>query len=160
MENASKALIIAGAILISILIVGLGVIIYNNVSGIAQSGTLDAQEIQAHNSPFEGYFGNNVSGSNVRALITQVNANNNSARADNNELGNFIFVVTPTSSGGSSYTLLTSSNVKTGKTYNVSILSDTQSDTWTSGAVGEADAGYWKNGFIKTIVVSDPTTTP
>ncbi len=32
MENASKALIIAGAILISILIVGLGVIIYNNVS--------------------------------------------------------------------------------------------------------------------------------
>ena len=31
MENASKALIIAGAILISILIVGLGVIIYNNV---------------------------------------------------------------------------------------------------------------------------------
>ena len=32
MENASKALIIAGAILISILIVGLGVIIYNNVA--------------------------------------------------------------------------------------------------------------------------------
>ncbi len=154
MENASKALIIAGAILISILIVGLGVIIYNNVSGIAQSGTLDAQEIQAHNSPFEGYFGNNVSGSNVRALLTQVSANNNSAAADDNQLGNYIFV---TGDLGSGEKILTSSDIKTGKTYNVSIKSDAQSDTWTSGVLGDADEGYWKNGFIKTIVVSDPS---
>ena len=40
MENASKALIIAGAILISILIVGLGVIIYQNVDNLESFSTL------------------------------------------------------------------------------------------------------------------------
>ena len=49
MENASKALIIAGAILISILIVGLGVIIYNNVADVAKTGTLDSTQINSHN---------------------------------------------------------------------------------------------------------------
>ena len=154
MENASKALIIAGAILISILIVGLGVIIYNNVSGIAQSGTLDAQEIQAHNSPFEGYFGNNVSGSNVRALLTQVSANNNSAAADEDELGNYIYVV------NGSNALIDASDIKTGKTYNVSVYDQKQDDT-----INDTDptqlpgtlAGYWKNGFLKVIVVKDPS---
>ena len=140
MENASKALIIAGAILISILIVGLGVIIYNNVSGIAQSGTLDAQEIQAHNSPFEGYFGNNVSGSNVRALLTQVSANNNSAAANDDQVGNYIFVVGDMGDG-SGEKILSSSDIKTGKTYNVSIKSDNQSDNWTTGVHGDADEG-------------------
>ena len=158
MENASKALIIAGAILISILIVGLGVIIYNNVSGIAQSGTLDAQEIQAHNSPFEGYFGNNVSGSNVRALITQVNANNNSAAANGDEVGNYIFVV----DGDNGNAILKSSAVKTGKTYVVQVANENQDDAWTNATTvpgGTNATGYWKNGFIKTIVVKSPTTT-
>ena len=34
MENASKALIIAGAILISILLVSLGIIMFNNSKGV------------------------------------------------------------------------------------------------------------------------------
>ena len=37
MENASKALIIAGAILISILLIGLGVYVYTMAAGATQN---------------------------------------------------------------------------------------------------------------------------
>lgn len=145
MENASKALIIAGAILISILIVGLGVIIYNNVSDVAKSGTLDAQQINSHNSPFEGYFGDYVSGSNVKALFTQVQANNNAAAANDEKVGNHIYMQKGTS--GSATGAIASSDIKTGKTYKVYVSNENLSDTDSAGD------GYWKNGFLKTIVI-------
>ena len=146
MENASKALIIAGAILISILIVGLGVIIYNNVSGIASGGTLDAQEITAHNSPFQGYFGDYVSGSNVRALLTQVQANNSAAQRNDEKIGNYIYVVDDSGNA------VTSATIRTGKMYDVDLPpNENSTDTDSQG-----DA-YWSNGFIKTIVVTENT---
>ena len=125
MENASKALIIAGAILISILIVGLGVIIYQNVAGIAKTGTLDAQEITAHNSPFEGYFGDYVSGSNVKALLTQVQANNSAANRNDEVVGNYIYVV------DGDGTAITSSSIKTGKMYYVRLPEADNPETYT-----------------------------
>ena len=159
MENASKALIIAGAILISILIVGLGVIIYQNVSGIAQGGTLDAQEITAHNSPFEGYFGDYVSGSNVRALLTQVQANNSAANRNDEVVGNYIYVIDGDNGG-----ILTSSAVRTGKMYTVTYSSnESYEDTDGADASGQANPtaqsdtspAYWSNGFVRTIVVTE-----
>lgn len=75
MENASKALIIAGAILLSILIIGLGMAVYNNASSSTTSTNLDAQELQAHNSQFLSYQGRQK-GSNVRALLTLIRNNN------------------------------------------------------------------------------------
>lgn len=143
MENASKALIIAGSILISILIVGLGVIIYNNVSDITNNKSLNTQEISAHNSPFQSYFGNSISGSNVRALITSVNANNQSASVDDEEIGNKIYLI------DGSNNAVTSSSIRTGRTYNVNLPdNENYSDTDKAG-----DA-YWKNGYIKTIVIT------
>lgn len=148
MENASKALIIAGAILISILIVGLGVIIYQNVAGIAKTGTLDAQEITAHNSPFEGYFGNYVSGSNLKALLTQVQANNSAANRNDEVTGNYIYVVDGDNGG-----ILSSSSVKTGKMYTVGYPKNEEySDKEESTATVDSPA-YWSNGFARTIVV-------
>ena len=149
MENASKALIIAGAILISILIVGLGVIIYNNVADVAKTGTLDSTQINSHNSPFEGYFGDYVSGSNVKALFTQVQANNNAAAANDEKIGNFIYMKKGT--GGSATTDITASAIKTGKTYKVYVANENLAD-------GEDDGkGYWKNGYLKTIVIEENT---
>ena len=142
MENASKALIIAGSILISILIVGLGVIIYNNVSDIARGTGLDQQQISSHNSPFQSYFGNSVSGSNVRALITSVNANNNSASVNEEEIGNKIFLVDDKNAA------VTSSSIKTGRTYKVSLP---ENENYSDKE--EAGDAYWKNGYIKTIVI-------
>ena len=40
MENASKALIIAGAILLAILIISLGIMIYNQASGVVNNNAM------------------------------------------------------------------------------------------------------------------------
>ena len=147
MENASKALIIAGAILISILIVGLGVIIYQNVAGIAKTGTLDAQEITAHNSPFEGYFGNYVSGSNVKALLTQITANNSAANRNDEAIGNVISVIDESGDP------VTSSSIRTGKMYKVGYPDNEEySDT-------EDGTRFWSNGYVKTIVIEENSGT-
>ena len=76
MENASKALIIAGAILLAILIIGLGVYIYRQAAGVIDTGTMDQLVVSQFNAQFEPYLGNNVSGSNVKQLIKIIDASN------------------------------------------------------------------------------------
>ncbi len=76
MENASKALIIAGAILISILLIGLGVYIYNQAQSTISSATLDSEVAQAQNQKFEVYKGNNISSAQVKQLLSLINTNN------------------------------------------------------------------------------------
>ena len=78
MENASKALIIAGAILISILLISVGIMIFNSSSGLfssAQSSMSD-QEKHMFNQKFTMYEGNRVSGSSVKQLMRDIDANN------------------------------------------------------------------------------------
>ena len=82
MENASKALIIAGAILLSILIIGLGMYIYNQAAGVMDDTGLDSQEIQAYNEPFERYEGVTVKGATVKSMIDTVRNHNNSTLSD------------------------------------------------------------------------------
>ena len=76
MENASKALIIAGAMLLAILIIGLGVYIYRQAAGVIDTGTMDQLVVSQFNAQFEPYLGNNVSGSNVKQLIKIIKASN------------------------------------------------------------------------------------
>ena len=157
MENASKALIIAGAILISILIVGLGVIIYNNVSGIASDTSgIDQQAVSSHNSPIESYFSDHTSGSNVRSLINYVNGINRTAQANSDTVGNYIYLTTTDTDIASSGAQVTSSNIRAGRSYKVYLGgSEDFSDE------EEAGTSYWSNGYIKTIVIefADDTTT-
>ena len=84
MENASKALIIAGAILLSILIIGLGMTVYNSASSQLGGAKLDAQELQAHNSQFLAYEGKQK-GAQVNALVTAIKTNN--AQYDDRKIG-------------------------------------------------------------------------
>ena len=79
MENASKALIIAGAILISILLIGVGMMVYSGAQGgidqaIAQ---MSSTEKDMYNQNFTRYQGSRVTGSNVRALIGNIISSNN-----------------------------------------------------------------------------------
>ena len=149
MENASKALIIAGAILISILIVGLGVIIYNNVADIAgDTSAIDQTQVSAHNSPIESYFGDQVTGSNVRALITYVNGINRTAQANDNTIGNYIYLKTTNSNIAASNAQVTSSNIRTGRSYRVYLSTDERFSDEEAD-----DSAYWKSGFIKTIYI-------
>lgn len=77
MENASKALIIAGSILVSIVIITLGVMIVSNVKDtINQNSKLSEQEIATYNGPFENYLGTR-SGTQVRALCDLIRNHNN-----------------------------------------------------------------------------------
>lgn len=71
MENASKALIIAGAILLSILIIAIGMYIYNSSTNSIQNaaGQISQQDISAFNNQLDMYSDRQV-GTNVKALIT------------------------------------------------------------------------------------------
>lgn len=73
MENAVKALLIAAAVLIAILIISLGLVVYNKASEtVNNAGDLSEYEIQQHNEKFTKYQGDNVSGADVNALVTTV----------------------------------------------------------------------------------------
>ena len=77
MENASKALIIAGAVLISILLISVGIMIMNAASGVtgeAQS-QMDTLAIQQSNAKWDAYSGNQ-NGSSVKNLLSNIVVNN------------------------------------------------------------------------------------
>lgn len=75
MENASKALIIAGAILISILLISLGIMIYNQAGDIINNNQMDELAITQFNQKFTQYQGKR-SGSQVKSLLQQVISSN------------------------------------------------------------------------------------
>lgn len=84
MENASKALIIAGAILVSILIIGLGMTLYNNAAGTLERANIDETAVRQYNASFTSYDGQtNVKGANIKALIRDVITHNRTYRDDN-----------------------------------------------------------------------------
>lgn len=89
MENASKALIIAGAILLSILIISLGIMILNQARDTINGAGMSQAEIQAFNSKFTQYEGSRR-GSVVRSLLQEVIANN--ATDENKDAGRLITV--------------------------------------------------------------------
>lgn len=76
MENASKALIIAGAIILAVLIIGLGMYIFTTARENIGNTGMDQQAIDAFNQQFAPYEGTNVSGSQVRSLCDKIRSNN------------------------------------------------------------------------------------
>ena len=80
MENASKALIIAGAILLAILIISLGILIFSQAQDTINSVNMSDSEKLAFNNKFTPYAGDNVRGSQVNALAQAVLTNNQTAK--------------------------------------------------------------------------------
>ena len=78
MENASQALIIAGAILLAILIIAIGMYIYNSASATINDSltNMSTQEIEAFNNQFESYRGKQT-GSQISSLVGRLIANAN-----------------------------------------------------------------------------------
>ena len=81
MENASKALIIAGAILLSILIISLGIMVYNQAKSTVGEANLSSEATQTFNAKFISYTGSGISGTNVNALMQAIIANNATDKA-------------------------------------------------------------------------------
>ncbi len=99
MENASKALIIAGAILLSILIIAIGMYIYNSSSSsiMGASDTLSSYEIEQFNAVWEQYDGEQL-GSNVKSLIGKLISNAKTYVEEDSRLPDLVY--TATSSAG------------------------------------------------------------
>lgn len=74
MDNASKALIMAGAILIAVALVSLGVYLYQSAaSSVSDSSAwMDSTKVETQNAKFEKYAGTNVKGPEVKSLIRAV----------------------------------------------------------------------------------------
>ena len=75
MENASKALIIAGAILLAILLISLGIMIYTQAQNTVQDGGMNQAAITSFNNQFIKYEGE-IKGTMVKSMIQEVLAVN------------------------------------------------------------------------------------
>lgn len=75
MENASKALIIAGAILLAILLISLGIFIFGQAQDTVNNGGIDQAALTSFNNKFLKYEGEQK-GSVIRSLISEVKASN------------------------------------------------------------------------------------
>ena len=116
MENASKALIIAGSIIIAIVLITLGVFIIGKARGAFGDVGLDKEQVQSFNDEFAQYTGT-VKGSTVRTLIQKVVANNGT-EADNGTNYQIKITGSATVNGTSASGL---SGIKNTKTYTVDV---------------------------------------
>ncbi len=87
MENASKALIIAGAILLAILLISLGILIFNQAQDTVNNSGMSQAEITAFNNKFLKYEGTQK-GSVVKSLINEIIASN----SDSNNSKIYIYI--------------------------------------------------------------------
>lgn len=111
MENASKALIIAGAILLAILLISLGIFVFTQAQDTLGSINLSEQEVLAFNNKFLAYEGT-IRGSQVKQLINLIDSNNKSREEEgaNDRLIKY-----------SSGSVKDTKDVKTGATYEVEL---------------------------------------
>lgn len=136
MENASKALIIAGAILLAILIIGLGMLVFTQAQGVIGRVNLDKDIVEATNSRFQANIGDNKRGTDVKALCGDIRNNNLTADGEDS------FEISLTY-GGQTVTDATEidkikSKIGNGKYYNVTCTYDKK-----------------KSGLIDTITIED-----
>ena len=133
MENASKALIIAGSILVSIVIITLGVMIVSNVKDtIQKSSSLSEQEIATYNQPYDAYLGTK-SGTQARALCELVKNHNNANTDDESrqivvqESDASGVTAAPTAQVTAASVDAIRAKIKAGKTYTISLGYDKNS---------------------------------
>ena len=143
MENASKALIIAGAILLAILIITLGIFIFQQASEVTRDSSISDVEIIQFNEKFTSHEGENVRGSEVNSLLATI-VQNNVANQDDTSKQVKISVTSsnwngtkPTSTTAPTSTANTG-RAQTGKTYKVVCTTDTST------------------GYVTTVTISDP----
>lgn len=141
MENASKALIIAGAILLSILIISLGIIVVNNTRSTIDKANVNQQEVATFNSQFEAYVGSGKTASDVRSLISVVNSNNGAQRTNGTNhyvvKDNKATTTAAPASGAATPMITMETGLSAGSTYTITAYYDNS---------GYVCAVYWDDG--------------
>lgn len=86
MENASKALIMAGSVLIALLIIGALLLMFNSLSSYQEVGIQEERETQVieFNNQFETYLRNDIRGSDMISLMNRI-VDYNARKGDNTE---------------------------------------------------------------------------
>ena len=135
MENASKALIIAGAILLSILIIGLGMFIYQQAADAMDVGAVKSAEVDAYNS---------------KQLVSTVTAHNRTTAEDESQ---FVTVMMSDASG------VDKSQANSGETVaNFNSTINTTTSTIRAGKSYAVSYGYDKtSGRIVAIGLTEQT---
>ncbi len=119
MENASKALIIAGAILLAILIITLGIVIYQQASGVINNSSMSQVEVTQFNTQFTQYQGKQR-GSVVKSLYQTVLANNVSQDSDDRKV-QIVCSITGNLEKSATSLPANMSKIATGSSYNIDI---------------------------------------
>ena len=119
MENASKALIIAGAILLAILLISLGIYIFTQAQNVVSDSGFSKAEISAFNNQLLKYEGKQK-GSVVKSMITEVISSNASDTAAGN--GRSVNIVYGTKS--ISNNTLSTSDISSAKEYTITMTTD------------------------------------
>ena len=100
MENATKALLIAAAVLVVILIISFGVGIFQMGEEATDGLNLSQQEVQAFNQQFDQYHGTGRRGTEVNALLKTVVQSNIKNTTEGNT-SRIVTVTGPASISGS-----------------------------------------------------------
>lgn len=136
MENATKALLIAAAVLIAVLLISLVMGVLNSGAEQIDNADLSEYEIQQFNDKFNKYVSTNASGSEVNAMLKAVFYHNNAQE----DAGTRVEVIDNTSNNadiGTTATTTTSAvpTVSTGARYSVTAT--------------------YEDGLIKTLTIAD-----
>lgn len=149
MENASKALIIAGAILLSILLISLGIMVYNNAKGTIQGANLDQETAQAFNTKISQYCGNRKSATDMNSLMDAIASSNGaqSKVAQNNR-----HVISVAVTGSSDY--YTGSATVTVTAASPTPATGTQYPNFSAGATYSATYETGADGYINKVIIT------
>ena len=116
MDNASKALIMAGAILIAVMLTSLGVYLFTQGQEIANTSSkgLNQQMINSHNQQFEKYFTSStetITGTQANSLAAELRTYN----AQRDLVGTYGSITPSTGGNNQAYTTVFSASQR----YNV-----------------------------------------
>lgn len=140
MENASKALLIAGSVLVVILLIAMGVRVLNSTQGTtdATQTTMQATEIAMFNNKFTQYTGDNKKYAQVKSLLDLISASNSTS---DRKITVFAGPISGTATG---YMLPNNYG---------SIQLELEDKTNYSFSIFVGNASYDSDGFIKNIYI-------
>ena len=143
MENATKALLIAAAVLIAIILISLGLAVVRQGQEAVQDADLSEAEATTFNSKFTMYEGSNVSTSRVNALYNAVFSHNNQEKAAGTK--NYVIIKDQTGVASADIRDLTSGATQVPK---------------KGGSDYYKVQCFYKNGIIDGIAITKTTGTP
>lgn len=148
MENASKALLIAGSVLIVILLIAFGVRIFNSTGDVGDQvdGTMQTTEVTMFNNKFLPYIGKNKSKNDALTLANLIIASNST---NNIKIGLGYYIITSSTGGGYTYdtSYATTANVQ-------SLCMQRISECDASKKFTIQIKGYTAKGYIEKIYIS------